>query len=384
MLIENTRALERFCEQVADAPYLAVDTEFMREKRYHALLCLVQVAHGEHAAAVDPLSRKLDLTPLAELLANEDQVKVLHSAEQDMEIFLQRFGELPAPVFDTQIAAAVCGHGEQAGYARLVQDLVGVQIDKVSQATDWSLRPLSRRQVEYALGDVTHLCRVYEQLVEELDRSGRADWVTEEMEELLDPARYETPPWEAWRRIKLRRPKPVQLAVLRELAAWREEAAMERNLPRTWVLRNDALAEIAQHQPTSPTELARVRAMKEHVAHGRDGREILDAVRRAVRSPEDTWPQLPPRRPRIEGHENLVALLRALLKLRCEAHDVAPSVVAKRKDLDRIATEEEPDVPAMRGWRRRLFGAAALELKAGRIALGGDGQGGVEEIELAD
>ena len=382
MLIQDTRSLIRFCDALADAPYLAVDTEFMRERRYYPLLCLVQVAHGEHAAAIDPLAQGIDMAPLKDLLLDTSKTKVLHAATQDLEIFLDRTGAVPAPVFDTQIAASVCGYGEQPGYARLVKDVLRVNIDKVSQATDWSLRPLSDRQVEYALGDVTHLCKLYEHLVGELDRTGRSAWVEEELADLLDPSRYATEPAEAWRGIKLRRPKRVQLAVLREVAAWRERTAMERDIPRTWVARNDALTEIAQHQPTTVDDLVRVRAMKDNAARSSDGRAILEAVQRALDTPEDDWPELPPRRPRIEGHENLVALFQALLRLRCERHDVAASVVVKRSELDRIATEDEPDVPALRGWRRRLFGEAALRMKAGTLALAGDGKGGVQEVEL--
>jgi len=346
----------------------------MRESSYFSHLCLVQVAHGDHAAAIDPLAPGIDMAPLRELLLDPSRTKVLHSAVQDLEIFLHKIGSVPAPVFDTQIAAAVCDHGDQPGYAKLVESMLGIRIDKTSQAVDWSVRPMSKRQIDYAIGDVTHLCRIYELLVAELAAKGRADWVAEDMAALLEPSRYVVAPREAYRRIKLRRPKPIDLATLRELAAWREETAMERDLPRSWVLRDDALAEIATHRPTTTAELSRVRGLKPQVANGPDGDALLATVRRAVALPESEWPAVTKGRPPLSGHESLVALLQALLRLRCDAHGVALPMVAKREDLDRIATEEDPDVPALHGWRRRIFGAAALELRAGRLALTGNGR----------
>lgn len=377
MLITDSDSLADFCSALRDAPYVAVDTEFMREKSYYPRLCLVQLAHGEHFAAIDPLAEGLDMAPLSDLLSDPDQIKVFHAAAGDLEIFLQKTGRVPAPVFDTQIAAAVCGHGEQPGYGTLAANLLGITIDKVSQATDWSLRPLTERQVDYALGDVTHLCAIYEALRDELESSGRSAWVAEEMAALLDPSRYETDPRLAWRRIRVRRPTRLVLAVLRELAEWRELTAMERDIPRPWVAKDEALVEIAQHQPTNLTELKRVRAMSAQVAQ-RDGAALLDAVARTLASSEETWPELPERREPLSGHESLVALLQALLRLRCETHGVAMWLVARREDLNRIATEDEPDVPALHGWRREIFGEAALALRDGRLGLTGDGRGVVD------
>ena len=379
MIINTSDALSQFCEALRGAPYIAVDTEFMRERSYYARLCLVQVAYGEHAAAIDPLADGLDMSPLRDLLCDPDTVKVLHAATQDLEIFLTKIGQVPAPVFDTQIAATVCGLGEQPGYAKLVSELLGVTIDKASQNTDWSLRPLSRRQLTYALGDVTHLCKVYERLVAQLDQTGRSEWVTEEMAALLDASRYRVDPAEAWRRIRIRRPSRRSLVILQALAMWREEQAMARDVPRKWVMRDEALIEIAQNPPKSSSDLARVRSMKPNVARGDDGAAMLDAVKRALASPEDSWPTPPKRGPRLDVSGPLVALLQTLLNHRCEAHDVAPSIVAKRADLERIASEEEPDVPALKGWRRAIFGADALELRAGRLALTG-GEGAVVDF----
>ncbi len=372
MLIQDTESLAEFCAQLQGAPYLAVDTEFMRESTYRAQLCLVQVAYGEHAAAIDPLADGIDLAPLYALLAEPGTIKVLHAAVQDLEIFLHATGEVPGPVFDTQIAASVCGLGDKPGYAKLTSELLGVQLDKASQAVDWSVRPMSERQVEYALGDVTHLCRIYEMLVTDLEEKGRSAWVAQEMEALMDPARYRVDPKEAYRRLKIRRPTSRDLAVLRELAEWREDAAIARNIPRGWVVRDDALAEIAQHVPKHTEQLTRVRGLKPHVAKGADGKAMLRAVERALASPKDEWPDAPQARTPLAGHEPLVALLQALLRLRCDAHGVSTSMIANRSDLDRIATEEEPDVPALQGWRRTIFGEDALALRAGKIALTGN------------
>jgi ribonuclease D len=381
MLITDTATLTQFCDALTGAPYLAVDTEFMREKSYYARLCLVQIAYGDHAAAIDPLAPGIDLAPLKNLLSTPNTVKVLHSATQDLEIFLTLMGKIPAPVFDTQIASAVCGHGEQPAYATLVSNILDQHIDKVSQATDWSRRPLSDRQLEYAIGDVTHLCKIYEVLVEQLENSGRDAWVEQEMTSLLDPSRYVVEPREAWRRVKIRHPRRRALAVLREIAAWREKTAMGRDLPRAWVIRDEALAEIAQHAPSNLEQLSHVRGIKSQLTRGPEAEALLAAVKRGHDSPEDSWPQLPPKRASLSGHESLVALLQALLRLRGESHGVATRLIAKRADLDRLATEDDPDIPALKGWRREIFGADALALRSGRLALTGDGSG-VADVRL--
>jgi ribonuclease D len=382
MLITDNAALLNFCDAVRGASYIAVDTEFMRESTYYSDLCLVQVAYGEHAAAIDPRVEGMDLSPLRKLLCDESTVKVLHSASQDLEIFVNAFGQVPGPIFDTQIAAAVCGHGDQPGYAKLAASLLNIELDKASQSVDWSLRPLSDRQLAYALGDVTHLCKIYELLTAELELKGRGDWIATDMAALVDPSRYRVEPREAYRRIKLRRPKRRDLAVLRELAAWREENAIERNLPRNWVVRDEALAEIALHHPKDKGQLARVRGLKPHVAKGSDGQALLDAVARALARPESEWPTVTKGRAPLSGHESQVALLQALLRLRSDAHGVSTSMIASRSDLDRIATEEDPDIATLSGWRREIFGADALELRAGRLALTGDGRG-VGEVRVS-
>ena len=382
MLITTSSELADFCNALRGVPYIAVDTEFMREKSYYAHLCLVQVAHGEHAAAIDPLADGIDMGPLRDLLCDPSIVKVFHSAVQDLEIFLSKLGQIPAPLFDTQIAAAVCGLGDQPGYAKVVGELLDVQIDKSSQVTDWSLRPLSERQLSYALSDVTHLCDVYELLLKRLAESDRTSWIADDMEALLNPARYRIEPSEAWRRVKIRRPKRKTLAVLRELAAWRESVAMARNIPRNWVARDEVLIGVAQGLPSTVNDLAKVRGLKPQLARSRDGEALLAAVSEGLESPREEWPEVAPAKPRLSGHESLVALLQALLQQRCQAFGVSTAVVAKRAELDRIATEDNPDVPSLSGWRREVFSADALELCAGRLALSG-GQGKVVDVRTA-
>lgn len=383
MLITDTPTLASFCDELRSAPYIAVDTEFLREKTYYAVLCLVQLGHGDRFAAVDALAPGIDLAPLLALMSDPTIVKVFHSATQDVEIFLQLSGSVPAPLFDTQIAATVCAFGEQPGYATLVKGMLEVDLDKASQTTDWTVRPLTKRQLDYALGDVIHLCPIYETLQQRLVETGRDAWVKEEMDALLDEGKYRTDPLDSWRRVKIRRPSREQLVVLRELAAWRERTAMERDMPRNWVVRDDALGEIAQHLPRDRKQLSRTRGLRESIAHGKDGQAMLDAVQRALALPEDQWPPLGKRREPLSGHEAMVALLQALLKLRCEAEGVAMKLVATRAELDILATAEEPDVRAVHGWRRTIFGDDALALRHGRLALTGDGSG-VAAVPLAD
>jgi len=374
MLITDSDALADFISSLDGAPYVAVDTEFVREKTYYPLLCLVQVAYKDKVAAIDTLVDGLDLRPLGELLANPEVVKVFHAAPQDLEIFLHETGALPTPVFDTQIAAGVTGHGEQPGYAKLVESMLGIQVDKASQSTDWSRRPLTDRQLDYALSDVTHLCDVYEQLTAELAASGRSDWIAEDLAGLMDEARYRTDPDLAYKRIKVRRPKAKMLAVLRELGRWREEQAVRRDLPRRWVVKDEPLLEIAQQLPKDAKALERVRGLSAKMAHGRDGAALLACVTRALALPQDQWPEVPKKRPTKPINDSLVALLQALLRLRCDEHDVAMRLVATRKDLDAIVLGKPADeVAALHGWRAEVFGNDALALRDGKVALTGSG-----------
>ncbi len=373
MLITKSADVAEFCNEISAAEFVAVDTEFVREKTYWPILCLVQIATPDRAVAIDPLANGIDLQPVNDLMANTSVLKVFHSASQDMQVMFNATGRMTEPVFDTQIAAMVSGYGDQPAYATLVQKIVGVMIDKRSQMTDWSLRPLTDHQVEYAIGDVTHLIKVYNRLTADLESSGRTNWAQEEMGHLRDRGLYDLNPRELWRRVRLRRPTRRALAVLREITEWREVSAQRRNIPRGWVCRDEALAEIALNAPQTPTALERVRGINERFAHGRDGNAVLDAVQVGMELPDDQCPDPEKGRPPLKGHETLVALLQALLKLRCDENGIAAQLVANRRELDRIATEDDPDIRTLTSWRREIYGNDALALKRGEIALTADG-----------
>lgn len=373
-LITTTAELDALCRRLRSAEYVAVDTEFMRERSYWPRLCLVQLAGPDEALAVDPLAEGIELAPLLALMRDTTVTKVFHAARQDVEIFVNLDGSVPTPLFDTQVAAMVCGFGDSVGYEKLAARLAGARINKASQFTDWARRPLSSTQLGYALADVIHLRPIYEKLKAELERSGRAGWLDEEMQTLTDPATYVVAPDEAWRRLKIRGRGARYLGVLKSLAAWRERRAQARDQPRGHVLRDEAVQEIAATLPRSATELARLRAMPRGMAQGRNADEILEAIAAGLDMPEAELPQMPPQEPPVRGLGPLTDMLKVLLKMKCEEHEVAQKLIASSADLERIAAEDEPDVPALRGWRRQLFGEAALELKAGRVALAVSGK----------
>ena len=373
MLITNSADVADFCAEAANSEFVTVDTEFVREKTYWPILCLIQIATRYEAVAIDPLAKGIDLEPVYELMKNTSVLKVFHSASQDMQIIYTASGAMVEPVFDTQIAAMVSGYGDQPAYATLVQKIVGQTIDKRSQMTDWSRRPLTDHQVEYAIGDVTYLTDVYDKLISELSEAQRTSWAEEEMAHLRDENTYNLDPRELWRKVRLRRPTRRALAVLREITAWRETSAKRRNIPKGWVCRDEALAEIALNTPQNTTALERVRGINERFANGRDGKALLEAVKIGLEIPDKDCPNSEKGRAPLRGHETLVALLQALLKLRCEETGVAAQLVANRKELDRIATEDEPDVRTLVGWRRDIYGKDALALKRGEIALTADG-----------
>jgi ribonuclease D len=368
-LITDTDALTGFCARQKCAEFVAVDTEFMRERTYWPILCLVQVAGLEEAVAIDPLAPGLDLAPLLDLMADPSVLKVFHAARQDLEIFYQLSGKVPHPVFDTQIAAMVCGFGDAVSYETLVRRLAGTGLDKASRFTDWAQRPLTERQVRYALADVIHLRTVYERLQQILGKNGRAGWFAEEMENLVDPAIYRTDPEEAWRRFRLRGPADRRfLAVLRAVAAWRDAAAQQRDLPRGRIMKDDAILEIAAHAPKTIEALARTRSLPRGVAEGKLGQEILDAVAQGLADPNP--PQaIPGRAEPPPGIGPLIELLRVLLKQRVEDSQVAQKLIATSDDLEAIAADDNAAVPALSGWRREVFGNDALALKHGRLAL---------------
>jgi ribonuclease D len=368
-LIADSETLATFCHGLADAAYITVDTEFMRDKTYWPILCLVQVAGPEGSAAIDPLAPGIDLEPLFALMRKSSLLKVFHAARQDIEIFYNLTGSVPAPLFDSQVAAMVCGFGDSVSYETLAGRLAGAHIDKSSRFTDWQRRPLSERQLHYALDDVIHLRRVYEKLSARLAATGRAHWLEEEMAELTSPATYRLEPTEAWRRIKLRTNSRRVLALARELSTWREAAAQQRNLPRGRVLRDEQLIEIASHAPASVDDLAQARGLGRGFAEGRFGTEILQLIARVQAMPDASYPVPEPRRDPPPGIGPLVDLLRVLLKLRCEENDVAVKLVADTDDLEAIAGDDQADVRALQGWRQELFGKDALDLKHGRLAL---------------
>jgi len=368
-LITDTDTLARFCERQKSAEFVAIDTEFMRERTYWPILCLAQVAGPEEAVAIDALAEGIDLAPLLRLMSDPGTLKVFHAARQDLEIFYQLAGEVPHPVFDTQIAAMVCGFGDAASYETLVRRLAGANLDKASRFTDWAHRPLTERQHNYALSDVVPLRSVYEKLAQRLAKTGRAQWLAEEMGELTDPATYRQDPGEAWRRLKVRSNNRRLLALVHQLAAWREVAAQQRNLPRNRLLRDEAILEIAAHAPADVAELSRTRGLGRNFAEGKLGGEILAVVKRVLALPESDYPVPPPRYEPPAGIGPLVDLLRVLLKLRCEEHGVAQKLVADTEDLELIAADDGAAVRALHGWRADLFGKDALDLKHGRLAL---------------
>lgn len=369
-VITDSATLAEFCERQEAADFVAIDTEFMRERTYWPILCLVQVAGPEEAAAIDALAPGIDLAPLLALLADRRNLKVFHAARQDIEIFFNLTGTVPAPLFDTQVAAMVCGFGDSASYETLVGKLAHAPLDKSSRFTDWSHRPLTERQIRYALDDVIHLRTVYERLQQDLAENGRDTWFAEEMAALVDPAIYRSDPFEAWRRFRLRgRIDPRFFAVLREVAAWREFAAQQRNLPRSRIVKDEAVLEIASHLPRTIEALARTRSLAKGLAEGKLGAEILEAVRRGLAVAGTVAPPTPVRADMPPGLGPLIELLRVLLKQRCEEHRVAQKLLASADDLDAIAADDHADVPALSGWRYDIFGKDAIALKQGRLAL---------------
>ena len=367
-VITTTAELHRFSKDAASAPYLTVDTEFMREKTYFAQLCLIQAATPDDAVIIDPLAEGIDLGPFLDLLRIEQFPKVFHAARQDLEILVRMMGEVPRPLFDTQIAAMVFGYGDQVGYEPLVRDLTGVQIDKGSRFTDWARRPLSEKQLSYALGDVVHLRSVYEKLAAKLDETGRRSWIDEEMRVLTDPALYQVEPDDAWRRPKLRSPKPRELGPIISLAAWREREAQRRDVPRARILKDEALLELARATPRTTDELGKLRSIPQGFERSGTAQALLAAIERGTSLSRTELPDID-RRPREQAPPDVVDLLRVLLKRQSELHGVAPKLLASSSDLEAIALDDEADVWALKGWRREVFGELALRLKRGELAL---------------
>jgi len=383
-IVDSTAALKALAGELESAPYIALDTEFMRDQTYWPKLCLLQVAApGGIAAIVDPLADGLDLAPFYKLLAMPRIVKVLHAARQDIEIFHHQGHVIPDPMFDTQIAAMVCGFGEAASYETLARKLAHAEIDKSARFTDWSRRPLSPRQLEYALADVTHLCVIYEALEAQLKRTVRESWVAEEMAALQDPALYNLDPADAWKRLKARTSNKRFFAMLAAIAAWREREAQTRDIPRNRVIKDEALLEIAAHPPDSADSLERIRAVPKGFAASKLGRGLLDAIEagRHAAPPAGIEPDRPRRK--REPSPAVVDLLKTLLRLRAEASHVAPRLIANSDDIERIAAYEDDGVAALHGWRADVFGDDARALRDGKLAIALE-KGEAVVVELED
>ncbi len=366
--ITTTSELAAVCARMARHPFVTVDTEFLRESTYYPLLCVAQMASPDEAVVVDSLAPGIDLAPFFALMADERIMKVFHAARQDVEIVWHRAKLIPHPIFDTQVAAMVLGYGDSISYDQLVHRITGDTLDKSNRFTDWTRRPLSDAQLTYAVSDVTHLRQVYLALVEDLGRRGRVDWVQEEMGVLTSPETYRMDPEQSWRRLKTRVRKPKELGVLIEVAAWREREAQVRDVPRSRVLKDEVIGDIAVQAPTTMEKLGSLRSLPRGFERSRWGEAIIAAVARGLaRDPKGL-----PRMPRPQAAPNgaaIVELLRVLLRMTSERHGVAAKVIATVDDLDRIAADDEADVPALHGWRRELFGEKALALKHGQLAL---------------
>ena len=366
--ITTTDSLAQACARLAKHPCVTIDTEFLRESTYYPILCVMQMASPDEALVVDALAPDIDLASFFALMADERVLKVFHAGRQDIEIVWHRAGLIPHPVFDTQIAAMVLGHGDSISYEQLVQRITGDYLDKSHRFTDWSRRPLSKAQIAYAISDVTHLRDIYLALSADLAKRGRIEWVNEEMEILTSPDTYRAEPERAWQRVRTRARKPKELAVLMEVAAWREREAQSRDVPRGRVLKDDALGDIAVQAPTSMEKLAALRSLPRGFERSKWGEAILQAVERGLARDLKSLPRIERSRTAVNGAAT-VELLKVLLRMTAERHAVAAKVIATVEDLERIAADDEADVAALKGWRRELFGEKALALKHGRLAL---------------
>jgi len=371
-LITDSENLAALCQRLRAERFVTVDTEFMRERTYWPELCVVQLAGDHEVAVVDALAPGIDLAPLGALLADQAVTKVFHAARQDVEIFLIRFGAVPTPIYDTQIAAMVAGFGDQVSYDGLARALANASIDKAHRFSDWAARPLSPAQITYAAADVTHLRRIYTALTARLEREGRTAWVEEEMAELADPATYRPDPETQWERLKPRSHNRRFLGLLRAACAWREREAQRVNIPRQRLVKDETLLEIAATAPETPADLARARGISEGFSKGKSGASLLAALAEAKGVPDAELPEIPRERGPAASPA-LVALLKVLLATQSEAHHVAPRLLASSEEIERLAAGET-DVPALHGWRRVVFGEAALALKGGQVALGVDGK----------
>ena len=369
-IISTTLDLKTLCKSLQNAPYITVDTEFLRDKTYYSELCLLQVAAPDiDPVAIDPLAEDIDLAPFYELMQDKNILKVFHAARQDLEIFYNQTGKIPSPIFDTQVAAMVCGYGDSIGYLNLVNDICQVSIDKGPQFTDWSQRPLSDKQVAYALDDVKYLRTVYEVLVKKLEDTGRIQWVKEEMGILTDTETYENRPEDAWKRVKIKTNKPRVLAVLQALSEVRELEAQRKNVPRSHVIKSHALADMAIQQPKNPKEMKRIRHMSVDYAKSKTGKKFLQAIEDALKIPDEDCPE-PPKRVFFPYELTpVLEMLKMLLRIQSSENNVAAKLIADTSDLEALCMDDNADILALKGWRYDVFGKDALALKSGKLSL---------------
>lgn len=383
-LIDSSAALAEFCALISSSSFIAVDTEFMRENTFWPELCLIQIADTNHAAAIDPMAKDMDLSPLLDLLVNnEDILKVFHAGGQDVEIIFNMTGKTPHPIFDTQVGQMALGQAEQVGYSNLVDAWLGIMLDKGARFTDWSRRPLDKRQIDYAIGDVTHLAKIFPMMLDKLVKTGRGHWLDEEMERLADPEHYRADPDRAWLRIKSPSRKPDALGRLKALAAWREQEARNKNLPRGRIVKDETLADLAANPPKSQDALGNVRGLSATWKGNDIGGRLMSAIANAKLLPKDEMPDRSPRGPGLGKEGVLVAdLLKLLLKIRSRELNAAARLIARSDDLEALAAGRDEDISLMKGWRFEVFGRSALDLVEGRVGFAvRDGKLVMSEIE---
>lgn len=369
MIITTTKDLTKLCAKLQKGSFVTIDTEFIREKTYYPELCLIQIAGSETEACIDALAKGLDLTPLFDLLQNPDVVKVFHAAHQDVEIFLHLTGKIPTPLFDTQVAAMVCGYGENVGYQQLVHDVTGVSLDKSMRFTDWKRRPLSEEQIAYALNDVTYLRDIYTSFVAKIKENGRGSWLEQELEVQNNPKTYETDDNEVWRKVKIPFKKQIQTYIFSKLCAWREKTAKKKDVPRKHILKDDALIELAVISPSTPEEMERCRSVSSGFCKGTFGTEILNVIQSAKSDDPKNYPKdWKPKKPLTATQHTMVELLRLLLSVQCASFGVAPKIIATTEDLQKLACGDN-NVLCMKGWRREIFGEKVLLFKQGKLSI---------------
>lgn len=367
-VITTNEALNALCDRLSKSDYVTVDTEFLRDKTYYSKLCLIQIADDNEYHAIDTLAGGLDLAPFYDLMTNEKVVKVFHAAKQDIEIFVNQANVVPKPLFDSQIAAMVCGFGDSIGYEKLVMALCNKTLDKSTRFTDWSRRPLTERQIDYALGDVTHLRIIYKKLKEKLELSGREHWLNEEIGDMLNIESYTIKPKEAWKRVKIRNSNRRFNAIVHRIAEWREEEAQRRNIPRNRIMRDEVLLELSAVRPTHTNALISIRGLGANFASSKSGKDIIKAIKETLELPDNALPKISRRKPPSQNTDPIVELLKVLLKLVCKSENVAPKLLANVEDLEKIAENDDADVKALNGWRYDIFGKNAIALKNGEVA----------------